>query len=117
MHSINLVAGRLGTDPELKHTPKNKTFCNLTVAETRPVKNADNQWEYRAVWHRLTAWGPVVERAVRILRKGSLGLFHYRVDYKRQTVQRKDGSPGEADLPNLTLTDFDALADFGRQRG
>lgn len=111
MLAINTLAGRLGADPEKKLTKNNLPYCILSVAETRQVKK-DSGWDRYCVWHRLKVWGPQAERAGKILRKGSLCIFQYRVDYQRETIRGKGGDY-EMNVPSFTLTNFEPLADFG----
>ena len=114
MYSINVVAGRLGHEIELNHTRQQTAVCTLRISESRRAKISDHQWERIAVWHRITAWGVLAERVSKIFRKGSIGLFHYRIDYTSETMKKKNGNEFEARVPTLVLVDFEPLANFGK---
>ncbi len=113
MYYVNMVVGRLGKDVELRYTSNKTPLCNINVAETRGFKNSDDQWENRPVWHRFTVWGKLAERVARVLHKGSLVLLHFRIDYQAGTLRGKNGSDYETQVPQLVLTNFEALANFG----
>ena len=115
MYSVNVLAGRLGHEVELNFTQKRTPVCTLRVSETRRAKTDDDHWENVAVWHRLTAWGRLAERVSKVFRKGSLGLFHFRIDYTKAIMKKENGDEFESRIPNLTLVDFEPLADFGRR--
>jgi single-stranded DNA-binding protein len=114
MQAINMMVGRLGAEPEPKLTKNQLPYCVLSVAESRNVKR-DNNWERFCVWHQLKVWGNMVGPVRRLLRKGRLCLFHYRVDYQRETVRGKD-KDFEMEIPSFTVTSFEPLANYGAQQ-
>lgn len=68
--SVNQVflIGRLGADPELKHTKSGKALCTFSLATDR--------WTSDAVpdagpdWHSVVAWERTAETCSRYLRRG-----------------------------------------------
>ena len=65
LNKIQLI-GFLGHDPELKVTPKGKSYANLSVGTT------DGVGDYvKTNWHRVVLWGKTAEVAAQYLTKGS----------------------------------------------
>ena len=108
------LIGRLGHDVTVRYTANQKPVVNLSVCEDRRRKDGD-MWYPVPVWHRLTAWNNLAERASRILRKGSLGIFRFRIDY-RPVVVLDDNKQRDITMPVLMLVDFEPLADFGNRK-
>ena len=107
--SINMVAGRLGHTPVLNRTnTTGVSICTISVAEARTIQEAGT-WRNKTIWHQFTVWGKLAEHVCRILRKGSLALFYFDIDYQKVIIQ-KDGDAFEKDIPTLRLTSFTALA-------
>jgi single-strand DNA-binding protein len=67
--SVNkvILIGRLGADPELKHTPAGKAVCNLSLATD---EYAGKDQPKRTEWHRVTVWGEQAESCAKFLSKG-----------------------------------------------
>ena len=69
MNNVNLI-GRIGADPEIRHTPGGKTVANLNLA-------VDDGWgdNKKTVWIGVTLWGTTAELCGRACRKGDrLGI-------------------------------------------
>lgn len=64
MNSVNLI-GRLGRDPELRHTPSGKAVCELNLA----VDNGYGENKTTA-WIGCVLWDKTAEIAAQHLRKG-----------------------------------------------
>lgn len=64
MNQVNLI-GRLGADPELRHTPKGTAVTEINLA-------VDDGWgeNKKTAWIGVTIWGATAELAARALRKG-----------------------------------------------
>ena len=62
-----MIIGRLGKDPDVKHTGTGKTVCTLSVATSKKI-NGEEQTE----WHRVVLWERTAEVAGQYLAKGSL---------------------------------------------
>ena len=58
-----LFLGRLGKDPELRYTRKQKPVCHLSVATTDHTKE-------KTVWHKAVVWGKQAELCNLYLSKG-----------------------------------------------
>lgn len=67
--TINVItlAGRVGTDPDVKYFESGSVVCNLTLAVRRRSRNND-----QPDWFNLELWGRTAEIAANYVRKGSL---------------------------------------------
>ena len=71
--SVNkvILIGRLGFDPELKHTTGGNSVCNfkLATSETWTDKNTGQKNE-KTEWHTIVVWGKLGELCNKYLSKG-----------------------------------------------
>jgi single-strand DNA-binding protein len=71
--SVNkvILLGRLGQDPELKHTPSGMSVCNFSLATSENWKDKQSgQKQEKTEWHRIVAWGKQAELCHQYLAKG-----------------------------------------------
>jgi single-strand DNA-binding protein len=67
------ATGRLGSDPELKHTPAGKAVVSISIACDENRKNSRDEWEkLSTAWLRVPLWEDAAEAAAEHLRKGDL---------------------------------------------
>jgi single-strand DNA-binding protein len=59
-----LFIGRLGKNPELRYTQKQKPVCYLSVAVNKEA-------EKKTEWNRVVIWGKQAELANQYLKKGN----------------------------------------------
>ncbi|MBN2700946.1 MAG: single-stranded DNA-binding protein [Methylothermaceae bacterium] len=64
------IIGRLGRDPEVRHTQEGTAIANLAVATTEKFKRNGERRE-RTEWHRIVLFGKLAEIAGEYLHKGS----------------------------------------------
>lgn len=80
--SVNkvILLGRLGQDPELKHTPSGAAVCNFSLAtsESWNDKNSGQKQE-RTEWHRVVVWGKLAELCNQYLAKGRQAFVEGRL--------------------------------------
>lgn len=95
MSSIQAVTifGRLGSDPELRYTPKQKPVCTFSIAENVPGTD-------QPVWHRIVVWGKPGEDCKLHLRKG-LPVFVQGQNSEREFVHN-----GETKKQTETTADY-----------
>ena len=95
------IIGRLGQDPEIKHTNSGKVVVNISLATNE--KSGDNE---RTSWHRVTFWEKKAEVIEKYCRKGSkiriTGCLQYREFTDRDGNKRVQA---EIDGNELTLLD------------
>ena len=77
-HTI-VIAGRLGGDPELRHSPDGKPVTNFSVPTNRKWTNADGTPGEETVWFRVSAWGRMAEVCSEHLSKGRQVLVEGRL--------------------------------------
>lgn len=59
-----ILVGRLGREPELKHTSSDKAFATMSVATSEFWKDkATGERKETTEWHRVTVWGPAANFA------------------------------------------------------
>jgi single-strand DNA-binding protein len=66
-----VLLGRLGKDPEVKHTPSGTPVAKFTLATSDRFKDKEGQWQDRTEWHNVTAWARTAEIVGEYLKKGS----------------------------------------------
>ena len=52
-----MLIGNLGSDPEIKYSPKGTAIANLRLATSESRKNSDGEWEDSTEWHRVVMYG------------------------------------------------------------
>lgn len=89
MKGINSVflLGRLGADPELRHTKSGVAVCDLSLATNRAIKRGEGAWEDEVTWHKVTVWGERAERLVGRVTKGAPLAVQGRLSAERWSDQ------------------------------
>ena len=72
MSSVNKaqILGRLGADPELRHTASGQAVCELRVAASEKYRDKNEQMQERTEWFTIIVWGKQGENCARFLQKG-----------------------------------------------
>lgn len=91
LNSVQLI-GFIGKDPERRQRQSGQdgnpaAYVVFSVATEQSWKDADDTWQKRTEWHRVTAWNVVGERAAETLRSGDHVLIQGRfvsATYDRQ---------------------------------
>jgi single-strand DNA-binding protein len=81
------LIGRLGQDPELRHTQSNMAVCNFSIATTESWKNQGGQDQEKTEWHKIVVWGRQAEIANQYLAKGRLVYVEGRLQTRKYTDQ------------------------------
>lgn len=63
------VIGRLGTEPELRFTPRGKPVINFTVAVNEYFTNSDGEKKENTEWFTIVAWNKLAENCNQFLAK------------------------------------------------
>lgn len=82
MSATAQITGRLGFEPELRHTNGGVPVVNLSVANNRSVKVGDIR-ETIADWYRITVFGRDAEVIAQHAKKGSALAFNGRLQIER----------------------------------
>ena len=86
-----ILLGRLGQDPEVRHTQSGSVVTNISIAteEVWKDKNSGEQ-QSKTEWHRVVFFGRVAEIAAEYLRKGSQCYVEGRI-----TTEKWQGQDGQ----------------------
>lgn len=105
MADMNIVAltGRVTRDVELRHTPKQTAVCELGLAVSKSVKNADGTWGDKPVWVTATCWGKMAETASKFLGKGSRVAIEGELDLDEWEKDGKKHSRLKVNATKLVL--------------
>jgi single-strand DNA-binding protein len=76
-----ILIGRLGKDAEVKTAQNKKEFVVLSVATSESWKNEKGEYDTRTEWHRVYAWGTLVNFA-KTLQKGQLINLEGKIKYR-----------------------------------
>ncbi len=92
--SVNkvILLGRLGQDPELKHTPSGSAVCNFSLATSEYWADKNGQKQERTEWHRVVVWGKLAELCNQYLAKGRQAFVEGRLQTRSwddQSGQKK----------------------------
>ena len=91
MSSLNKVflIGRLGIDPEIKHTASGVAVASLSVATDESHTSKDGHKVEKTEWHRVVAWGKQAEFCGNYLVKGRLIYVEGKLETRKW--QDKEG--------------------------
>lgn len=84
-----LIIGRLGKDPELKHTPSGSAVASFTIATNESYKDKAGKQVESTDWHKIVAWSKLAEICGQYLKKGSLVCIEGKI--KTRSYDNKDG--------------------------
>ncbi len=118
MASVNKVTilGRLGKDPEVRHTPSGMAICNVSIAtSTRRKDKQSGETIEDTQWHRVAFVDRLAEIAGEYLKKGQLAYVEGRLKYGKYTD--KDGI--ERNTTDIVASELQLLGgrdDAGEQR-
>lgn len=86
--SVNkvILIGRLGQNPEVRHTPSGSSVANFSVATNDAWTDKSGQKQERTEWHRVVVWGKLADLCGQYLAKGRQ-VF---IEGKLQTRQWQD---------------------------
>lgn len=65
-----ILLGRLGQDPELKHTPAGNTVCNFSLATSEKYKDKQGNEKEKTEWSKIVCWQRLAEICGEYLSKG-----------------------------------------------
>ncbi|MDP2646987.1 MAG: single-stranded DNA-binding protein [Desulfobacterales bacterium] len=82
MAGINkaILVGRLGRDPEIRHTTDGRAVCNFSIATSEEWKDKESgDRKERTEWHRVVAFGRLGEICGEYLSKGKQVYLEGRI--------------------------------------
>jgi len=109
------LIGRLGRDPEIRHTTSGSAVANFSIATDERWTDSEGNRQTRTEWHNIVAWRKLAEICGQYLRKGRLVFIEGRIQTrewddrdgnKRRTTEivasnmQMLGGRGDADEPS-----------------
>lgn len=90
MSSLNkaIIIGRLGRDPEVRHTNDGKAVVTLNVATSESWKDKSGQKQEKAEWHRCVLFGNLADIAAKYLTKGANVYLEGKLQTRKWTNQQ-----------------------------
>lgn len=87
MASVNkvILVGRLGRDPEVRHTQSGQPVASLSVATDESYKDKQGNKVESTEWHNVTAWGKTAEFIGAYLSKGRLVYVEGKLKTEKYT--------------------------------
>ncbi len=79
LNKVQLI-GRLGQDPDIRHTQGGDVVANLSLATSRRWKDDKGDNLEKTEWHRCVLWRKQAEIAESYLKKGSLIYVEGRLE-------------------------------------
>jgi single-strand DNA-binding protein len=105
MASLNkvFIMGRLGQDPELRHTQGQVAVATLNIATTE-VWMKEGQKQEQTEWHRVVVWGRQAENCAKYLAKGRPVFVEGRL--QTRTWEDKNGQKRQTTEINASNVQF-----------
>lgn len=73
------LIGRLGRDPEMRHTTSGSAVANFSMATDERWTDSEGNRQTRTEWHNIVAWKKLAEICGQYLRKGRLVFIEGRI--------------------------------------
>ena len=91
MASLNkvMIIGNLGSEPEMRFTPKGNPVTSFRVATNRVYTTTDGERKEETEWFSVVAWGKLAEQCNQFLAKGRLVYAEGRL--QTHTWEGQDG--------------------------
>jgi single-strand DNA-binding protein len=99
-----MILGRLGQDPNVKHTTDGGQVTSFSIATTN-VANRNGEKKETTEWHNCVAFGRTAEIAGQYLKKGSQAL----VEGSLRTSKYKDKEGNERQSTNIVVNQLTLL--------
>ena len=87
-----IIVGNLGSDPEMRYTPKGLAYSRLSVATNRKWADAEGTQHTDTTWFRVTVWGKQAEACAQYLSKGRMVLVEAE-QIKASAYLSRDNQP------------------------
>jgi single-strand DNA-binding protein len=73
------LVGRLGRDPEMRHTGSGTPVANFSLATNESWNNQSGERQERTEWHNIVVWSKLAEICNQYLSKGQLVYIEGRL--------------------------------------
>lgn len=93
MASLNKVTiiGRIGKDPEIRHTQSGQAVATLSVATDESYKDQAGQKVEKTEWHKIVVWGKQADFVANYLGKGRLVYVEGKLETRKWQDQSGQG--------------------------
>lgn len=108
-----ILVGRLGADPEIRHTPGGTMVTNFRIATDEYGKDKNGERVQRTEWHRLVAFGKLAEICGNYLSKGR--LIYVEGGLRTRSWEDKDGV--KRSTTEIVVSNMQMLETKGAGRG
>ncbi len=81
-----ILVGRLGRDPEMRHTTSGTPVVNFSVATDESWKDQNGERQRRTEWHNIVVWSKLAEICNQYLTKGRLVYIEGRIHVANGTI-------------------------------
>jgi len=85
MKNIVILAGHVGSNPEVRTTQGSASITSLSVATTRSFVGSEGHRQTETEWHRITCFNGVGKSVAEHVTKGALVMVTGRIHYTRWT--------------------------------
>lgn len=85
-----LLIGRLGKDPDVRHTQSGSMVANVSIATSEKFKDKAGEKQEKTEWHNVVFFGKLAEVVEQYLKKGSQAYIEGRLQTRKW--QDKDGN-------------------------
>jgi single-strand DNA-binding protein len=84
-----MIIGRLGADPEIRHTVDGIAVATFNVATTEVRKDKNGNRQEKTEWHRIVTWRRLAEISGEYLKKGRLVFIEGKIQSRE--YEGRDG--------------------------
>lgn len=125
MKNTVILAGFVGSNPEVRSLQNSASVTSLSIATTRSYKDGEGQRQTDTEWHRITCFNGVGKQVAEHVTKGALVMVTGRIHYTRWTdkngqirygceiiaeqvdflAKAKEKAAGDAELPLEEIAD------------
>jgi single-strand DNA-binding protein len=78
-----ILIGNLGQDPEIRTTGGGQRVAQFSLATTRTWNDQQGQKQEKTEWHRIVAWGRLVDVIERYVKKGDRLYVEGEIQYRQ----------------------------------
>ena len=107
------LIGRLGRDPEIRHTTSGAAVANFSIATDERWTDAEGNRQTRTEWHNIVAWRKLAEICGQYLRKGRLVFIEGRI----QTREWDDRDGNKRRTTEIIASNMQMLGGRGQDEG
>ena len=108
------LIGRLGADPEIRHTQNGTPVALFQIATNERWKDGDGETQERTEWHRIVAWDNLANVCGEYLKKGK--LVFVKGPIRTRTWEDKDGNTRRTtEIVARTMQMLDRAGEAGKE--